>query len=159
MLDASERLRNLSPRGWTLLAAIAFGLGGMLAALVTLVGLPVLVPAGIGGLTVGGVLWWFAVESRRSASPDTGVNVGTLTGLLSHVVMWFVDGLMRLVELGASYTFLETVRYLAIHVWLASWASILITGIITVAVGGFIGWKLVGLRRPSMKSSGTTGQA
>lgn len=160
-------LDNLSPRGWTLLAALSFGLGAMVTSILAplllvgllstggaiVLGVALAPPAGIGGFTVGGVSWWFGVEIRHSASTNTGVYVGGTTGLLSHFLVWFVSSLGRYEAKWEPYTLLEFVRYIAADVVYLGLLSAISTGIVTVPVGGYIGWRLVRLRRSTIQKS------
>lgn len=171
MFDVSGYLRDLTPRGWTLLAALSFGLGAVVTSVVASVMLVTMFPpgaaialgiflapwAGVGGFAVGGISWWFGVEVRHSASTNTGVYVGGATGLLAHFVMWPVSNIGWYAEIWEPYTLLDFARYVAADVVLLGLLSALLTGVVTVPAGGYIGWHLVRLRRSSDENTAEGG--
>jgi len=157
MLDADRHLREFGPRGWTLFAALAFGLGGLITVVIVFIlyfssiegftsALSVAViisPApGIAGLAVGGLLWYLVVEVRAIFTERTGAVVGALTGLLSHFFLWLLVLLAR-VPGEQSIALLEELR----RVIVSGFISLAFAGIITVPVGAFIGWQFMRLRR------------
>jgi hypothetical protein len=163
MIDVRERVDDLSPHGWTLLAAVAFGLGAMVTAVlvsVVLVGavsfrsglvLGVIFAPGVGlvGLIVGGTLWGILVEARRTYSDRNCTLAGALTGILAHFVM---PMLYNLGTAGIPENF-AALRESFNYVIVSGTVAFLLTGIFTVPAGAFIGWQLARLRRSIMEDS------
>lgn len=95
MTDPDRRLENLGPRGWMLLAASAFALGGMAAGGPIIVAMDlsttlisrtvsdplrtILAIGAVGGGTFasGTLLWWAIIERPRTASRLRGVRLAS----------------------------------------------------------------------------------
>lgn len=107
MIEARRRLEKLGSRGWTLLAAFAFGLVGAIVATILLaiffgvnlldssssnlaVGSPYVVSAWLSGGFFGGFAWWVLVEKPTSASDERGLAAGAVAMLAAQLLTYVI---------------------------------------------------------------------
>lgn len=174
MIGVRPRLEDLSPRGWTLFAASAFGFGGTIVAalILTLVfdadllnlsansgiaGLPNVVGAGLGAFLLGAYFWWTIIESPRTISTFQGVAAGLLTGIVSHFVMWLFGGASVYIADAAWNSAGSSVSALVLTSAGMTFFSVLAFGLVTGTAGGVIGWALARLRRSSFSDPPSSG--
>jgi hypothetical protein len=152
MLDADRRLQELGPRGWTLFAAFAFGIGGIATGgpIVVFMNLsPVLLfdafdgslgtvvvvgTVGVGSFVSGAVVWRVIVERSRAVSLSRGAAVGIVTVILANAstvfsaqVLVFVPRLLRSPGLGTSVE--ATVMPILVLARRSVWFTLAITGL------------------------------
>lgn len=142
-------LAELSPRGWGLLAAATYGLVALIVGVALtswffslsmtellsvdggLSPLALVMGATVGGAVLGGLSWYWLVESSNGHRLLRGTASGLLTGVLGHFVMWFFHGIW-VSTLGDWFKLIASLFfYLPFSLLLFGWIS----GIVGAAIG------------------------
>lgn len=105
------------------------------------------VAAGLFGLLIGLVFWWFALVKPRRATIVRGALCGALSGLIAHTFVWGSVLLTLPWEQGFQPgMLLELLLSLVVETARLSLFSLLYAGWITALVGGISGALLIALQ-------------
>lgn len=144
-------LKQLTPRGWIILAAVSFALAGALSMFLVLsrgieYTTPLIVIAILVWAAAGAIGWAILLRDALQVSVLRGAIAGLLIGLIVHPFVWYFTAVVTFL-IGRPMPFVDEVvnplegLLLLPSATLVSWFSVgWITGLVSAIVGGILGY-------------------